>query len=36
MKLARGMEYMIRLFLDDSVSEHIILEKNGEKRNVLQ
>lgn len=36
MKLASGMEYMVRLFLEDEVSEHYLCFEDGEWRNTLK
>lgn len=36
MKLARGMEYMLKLFLDDDISEHCFRNENGQWVNVLK
>jgi len=36
MKLARGMEYMLKLFLEDDISEHCFRNENGQWVNVLK
>lgn len=36
MNLASGMAYMLRLFLDDEVSEHCIHREDGTIRNILK
>ena len=36
LKLASGMEYMLRLFLEDSVSEHYLCFEDGEWVNMLK
>ena len=36
LKLASGMEYMIRLFLEDEVSEHYIWCEDGAWGNMLK
>jgi len=34
--LARGMEHMLRVFLEDEVGEYYIYEDNGEWNHVLK
>lgn len=36
MPLARGMNYMLRLFLDDGISEHCFHRKDGRRIDVLK
>lgn len=36
MKLARGMEYMLKLFLEDDINEHCFRNENGQWVNVLK
>lgn len=35
-KMASGMEYMVKLFVDDEINEHYFREENGRKINILK